>query len=281
MKDFQDKVAVVTGAASGIGRAVAEKCVREGMKVVLADIEDGALERTVKEFRAIGADALLPVKTDVSKSAQIEALAQKTLDTYGAVHFVFNNAGVAVGGPIWENTYADWDWIMGVNLWGVIYGVKTFVPIMLKQDTEAHVVNTASLAGLMTSANLGAYHVTKHGVVAFSESLYLGLKQQGAKVGVSVLCPGWVRTKINESERNRPADLLNEPKELTPEDQERRDFSRQIIEAGIPPEEVANQVFAAMSEEKFYILTHPDMNMLIQMRMQNILSGENPFLMPQ
>jgi NAD(P)-dependent dehydrogenase (short-subunit alcohol dehydrogenase family) len=279
MKDFQDKIAVITGAASGIGKAVAEKCVREGMKVVLADIEDAALERTVKEFRAIGADALLAVKTDVSKAAQIEALAEKTLHHYGAVHFVFNNAGVAVGGPIWEHSYHDWDWIMGVNLWGVIYGVKTFVPIMLQQDSEAHMVNTASLAGLMTSSRLGAYHVTKHGVVALSESLYLGLREQNAKIGVSVLCPGWVSTKIHESERNRPDELSATPKELTPEEIERRDLSRQVIEQGIPPSEVANLVFDAMLNDRFYINTHPDMLPIVQMRMENILNSQNPFLM--
>src|SRR3990172_1689938 len=185
MKEFRDRVAVVTGAASGIGRALADRFGAEGMKVVLADVEEAALRQAEAELREKGVD-VLGVRTDVSKPEELEKLAQQTLDAFGAVHVVCNNAGVAgAWGPTWANTLDDWNWIMGVNLWGVIHGVRTFVPIMLEQGDEGHVVNTASLAGLMPGR--GIYGVTKQAVVALSESLYNDLKVADAKIGVSVL----------------------------------------------------------------------------------------------
>jgi NAD(P)-dependent dehydrogenase (short-subunit alcohol dehydrogenase family) len=277
MKSFKDKVAVVTGAASGIGRAIAERCTREGMKVVLADIEAEALSKTEKDLRSAGA-TVLPVLTDVSKSADVDTLAEKTLQRFGAVHMLVNNAGVAAGTSVWESTLADWKWVLGVNLWGVIHGVQTFVPIMIKQDTQGHIVNTASVAGLASYSGTGIYKVTKHAVVTLSETLHHELVLMGAKIGVSVLCPGFVKTRIMDCERNRPPELQNDPAEvqLSPELDKKFQAWRQAIENGMPPAQVADQVFEAIREEKFYILTHPEARPMIQLRMEDILEERNP-----
>jgi len=207
MKDFKDKVIVITGAASGIGRGIARKATKEGMKVVLADIEKDALIRTKEELKSSGAN-VISVLTDVSKSEAIEKLAQKTINTFGEVHILCNNAGVSVPGLIWECNLSDWNWVMGVNLWGVIHGIRVFVPIMLQQDNECHIVNTASMAGLSSEGpGNGIYTVTKHGVVALTEILSRELTLMNSKIKASVLCPGFVSTNIAESERNRPAEL--------------------------------------------------------------------------
>ncbi len=277
MKEFQGKVAVVTGAASGIGRALAEKCVQEGMKVVLADIEEQALMQTAQELNAMGAD-VLPVQTDVSKAANVELLALKTLAAYGAVHLLFNNAGVGAGTTLWESTLADWKWTLGVNLWGVIHGIHFFVPIMLEQDTEGHIVNTASMAGLVSGPGLGIYKVTKHGVVTLSETLYSELALRGAKIKVSVLCPGFINTRIMEAARNRPGELQNDPTEekWDPTNVAMLEVMQQAVQAGMPPEQAADIVFQAIRDEKFYILTHPELKSAIQTRMEDILQERNP-----
>jgi NAD(P)-dependent dehydrogenase (short-subunit alcohol dehydrogenase family) len=274
MKEFKDRVAVVTGGASGIGRAMAERFGAEGMKVVLADVEEEALKQAEAEFREKGVD-VLGVRTDVAKPEDVEKLAQETLNAFGAVHIVCNNAGVAgAWGPTWENTLDDWRWIMGVNLWGVIYGVRTFLPIMLKQDEEGHIVNTASLAGLMPGA--GIYGVTKQAVVALSESLYNELKLANAKVSVSVLCPGWVNTKIMDAERNRPADL---PSTIAvgpdPQRERMQEMVRNFLKNGMAPADIAEQVFQAVRDEKLYIITHPEMDFIIKDRFDRILAREN------
>src|SRR3954453_6260602 len=208
MDSFQGKVAVVTGGASGIGRALAETFAGEGMQIVLADVQPEPLARVERALRDRGA-RVLAVQTDVSQAADVEALAAKTLEAFGAVHVVCNNAGVAVGKTTWEHTVADWEWVLGVNLWGVIHGIRTFVPIMLEQGTEGHIVNTASVAGLLASGFKPSYDVSKFGVVALSESLYRELEAIQAKVKVSVLCPGLVKTNIMASGRNRPGRLEN------------------------------------------------------------------------
>jgi len=281
MKEFQGKVAVITGAASGIGRALAEKSAQEGMKVVLADIEEQALMRISQELEAAGA-SVLAVQTDVSKAGDVEALAQKAFDIYGAVHLLFNNAGVGAGTIIWESTLADWEWTMGVNLWGVIYGIRAFVPRMLEQDTEGHIVNTASVAGLTSGPDLGIYKVTKQGVVTLSETLYHELALRGAKVKASVLCPGFVNTQIMDSFRNRPSRLQNVPAEekMGPEGEALLQFMRQAMEAGMPPHQVADIVFQAIRDEKFYILTHPELKEAISVRMEDILQERHPTLIP-
>ncbi|KPL12674.1 MAG: SDR family NAD(P)-dependent oxidoreductase [Candidatus Hermodarchaeota archaeon] len=277
MKEFTNKVAVITGAASGIGRGIAMHCAQEGMKVVLADIEEKALARTEEEMKTAGA-GVVAVVTDVSKSSDVETLARKTLDAYGAVHLLCNNAGVGGGTSIWESTLADWEWVMGVNLWGVILGVRTFVPIMLEQDTECHIVNTASVAGLISFPGAGIYKVTKHGVVSLSETLYLELMQRKANIHVSVLCPASVKTRIMESERNRPRELQNKPSEvaLNPEVDGIRQAIKQAVEEGMPPHQVADCVFQAIREKRFYILTHPEVKSRVQLRMEDILQERQP-----
>ncbi len=280
MKDFKGKVAVVTGGASGIGRAMAEKFASQGMKIVLADVQPDALAQTEKDFKAKGAE-VLAVPTNVAQAAEVEELAKKTLLAFGSVHIICNNAGVAAPGVAWERTVADWEWVMGVNLWGVIHGIRSFVPIMLESGGEGHVVNTASLAGLITGPGMPTYFVTKHAVVALSESLHHDLRMKGTKIGVSVLCPAWVQTKIADSERNRPESHKNAGGgAMKPEDKMMEQVVRQLIEKGKSPAEVADRVFEAVRDDRFYILTHGEMNKLIESRMKDILEARNPTYIP-
>jgi len=273
MREFEGRVAVVTGGASGIGFALATRAAREGMKVVLADVEEKALDAAVTDLRRQEFD-VTGVVTDVSDAPSVEELARKTLDAYGNVHLVFNNAGVAGAGAgaIWEATAKDWQWIVGVNFWGVVNGVRTFMPLLLANGDDGYMVNTGSVAGLVPGN--GIYGVTKHAVVALSESIYAHLKMRNARVGVSVLCPGFVSTRIYEADRNRPAALRNEGQEAhAPE--ARRAVSRVVTE-GIPPEDVADAVFDAVREERFYILTHDNFDDAIRARFDNILNRRNP-----
>lgn len=277
MKEYKNKVAVITGGASGIGRAIADRCVREGMKVVLADIEEETLVKVENELTSMGA-TILVVRTDVSKASDVEELAQKTLDTFGEVHLLVNNAGVIGGSTIWESTLADWEWIMGVNLWGVIHGVRVFVPLMLAQETEGHIVNTSSVSGLVSGPGngWGIYRVTKHGVVTLSETLYYELKERGAKLKVSVLCPGAVNTQIIEAERNRPVELQNTRKKTNPKVEQLWQTVRQEMQNGLSPQQVADEVFNAIRAEKFYIIIPPEEKQGIQKRMEDILQERNP-----
>jgi NAD(P)-dependent dehydrogenase (short-subunit alcohol dehydrogenase family) len=216
------------------------------------------------------------VRTDVSKRADVERLARQAFDAFGQVHLLFNNAGVAAGGAPWEATWNDWEWVIGVNLWGVIHGVKVFTPLMLEQNTECHIVNTSSAAGLIAGSGSAPYAVTKHAVVALSESLYLSLQQRNSLVKVSVLCPGLVSTNIVDAERNRPAELRNEPVTMTPEMQAGLAAFKTAMEASMPPFEVAGAVFEAIQKEQFYILSHPEWTEVIRLRTDNLLRLENP-----
>ena len=254
------------------------------MRIVLADIERGALTKAERNIKATGAEALA-VRTDVSKAKDVEALSQKTLDAFGAVHLLFNNAGVGPGWTTWGSSLADWQWILGVNLWGVIYGVHFFVPIMLKQDTECHIVNTASVGGLLALAGTAPYAVSKHGVVALSETLYRELARGGYKVGVSVLCPGLIKTNIAECNRNRPRELQNKPGEGmdTPDPgiQASRQRTKQGVEKGMPAQQLAEVVFDAIRENKFYVLPNADLfRPMIRARLEDIAQERNPTAVP-
>lgn len=286
MKEFKNKVAVITGAASGIGYGLSEYAAKEGMKVVLADIEEGALKKAEKDIRALGVDTLA-VKTDVSKADDVKALAEITVETFGAVHLLCNNAGVGSESAAWQSTLSDWQWVMGVNLWGIIYGVHFFVPIMLKQGTECHIVNTSSIMGLFSIGG-AAYTVSKHGVVALSEVLYHDLKRAGSAIGVSVLCPAYINTGILESERNRPEELrdvdrqqsynMSDPKEQEMIEQARQQV-KQLHRNGMSPQKNADIVFNAIKENKFYILSNARQGKpMIQARMEDILQERNPTL---
>jgi short-subunit dehydrogenase len=252
------------------------------MKVVLADIEEPALKEAENTLKNRGTD-VVTVLTDVSRFNDVENLAQKTLDAFGCVHILLNNAGVHSQNTIWESSLKDWEWTIGVNLWGVIHGIKAFVPIMIKQQTECHIVNSASLSGLIAGALEGTYRVTKHGVVSLSETLYIELRLAGMKIGVSVLCPGFVRTRILENAQNRPEELKNPPvqREMTPEEQVSakmiNEYYQNGIQSGMPPKECAVLVFEAIREDRFYIITHPaESYRQIQRRMENIIQGRNP-----
>jgi len=280
MKDVQGRVAVVTGAASGIGRGMCEAFVQAGMRVVLADVEQKALELTTQTLRAGGAD-VHGVVTDVSKPEQVEALANETLRHFGAVHVVCNNAGVASEAtPSWRSTLDDWNWVLGVNLMGVIYGVRAFLPILIDQGVGGHIVNTASLAGLLSGGNI-PYAVSKFGVVALSEGVYLELKQGGYLPSMSVLCPGFVDTNILACARNRPVELADTGEPMTgPVADVLREWFTEQVRAGMNPRQVGDQVLTAIREDRFYILTHPSWNYLIERRTQAILAGENPTMVP-
>ena len=272
MENLEGKVAVITGGASGIGKAVTLAAVAEGMRVVIADIEEGALKEAADELASSGAE-VLSVVTDVSSAESVRDLRDRALDRFGAVHLVHNNAGVGSGGPIWEVSEEDWRWILGVNLWGVVHGVSTFVPVLLEQG-EGHVVNTASIAGLTTAPFLGPYNATKQAVVAISETLYKDLQAAGASgIGVSVLCPGFVQTRIAESDRNRPSWAPGQDVEGAAA---MREAIQTLVDAGIPAEVVGRQVLDAVRNDTFYILTHPELDEAVATRFEDIRERRPP-----
>jgi NAD(P)-dependent dehydrogenase (short-subunit alcohol dehydrogenase family) len=279
MNDLYDKVAVITGAASGIGKGMAERFARAGMKLVLVDIEAAPLEGTAIVLREAGAEVMTKI-VDVSDGDAMDTLADAALDRFGRVHVICNNAGVAAGGPMWELTTKDWEFTMGPNIWGVVHGVRVFAKHLIAQN-EGHFVNTASMAGLVSTPGMGAYNVTKQGVVALSETLYLDLQVAGSDVGVSVLCPGFVQTQIWDSGRNRPEHLSNEN---APEhDETLNDFQnsiKTIIDNSMPTEEVANRVHDAILANRLYILTHESTKPALAQRIKHILNDDNPELAP-
>jgi NAD(P)-dependent dehydrogenase (short-subunit alcohol dehydrogenase family) len=269
MNTLRGKTAAVTGAASGLGRAMALAFANEGMNLALADVDEKGLFLTKEEIEKKGVKAS-SMRVDVSKGADVDAFAASLKE----VHVVCNNAGVSPVGPLWENTSADWQWALGVNLWGVIHGVRAFVPRLIAQG-EGHVVNTASVAGLISPPGMGIYNVTKHAVVALSESLHHDLRVQGSPVGVSVLCPAYVPTGISNSERNRPQELANPA--LSERQRALKENLKKAVSSGkLTADDVARAVVAAIKENRFYILTHPRIKGAIQARMEDILQERTP-----
>ncbi|HLE67284.1 MAG TPA: SDR family NAD(P)-dependent oxidoreductase [Burkholderiales bacterium] len=275
MKDLKQKVAVVTGGASGLGRSMALAFAREGMRVAIADVDRGGLETVAGELRALGTKVLAQ-RVDVSKGDQVETLASRVVAELGGVHVVCNNAGVALTAPVWDTTVADWQWTLGVNLWGVIHGIRVFVPRLIAQD-EGHVVNTASVAGLISPPGSGAYGASKHAVVTLTETLYHDLQEHGSSVGVSVLCPAYVPTGIAESERHRPKEFLNPPREPSPLLRAKQAMLRKAVQTGkISADQVAQMVVAAVKANRFYIVTHPRIMGAVELRMRDILDERAP-----
>ncbi len=280
MKDFKDKVAVVTGAASGMGLAFAHKFAEEGMSVVLADIEAEALSMAEAAVKAHGGK-VAAVRTNVMTEQDIEKLADTAFNTFGNVHVLCNNAGVAATAATlrsrpWETPMSDWEWTWGVNFMGVLYGIRAFIPRMLENGEEGHIVNTASMAGLLTGAN--PYNVSKHSVVCLTEGIYKEFKGMGAKLSASVLCPGLIKTAILEAERNRPPEFgATELSEQRPELQQFSAMFSAALKAGYEPEDVAVQVFEAIRDDKFYIFPAQE-NVLqsVRTRMEDIINQRNP-----
>jgi NAD(P)-dependent dehydrogenase (short-subunit alcohol dehydrogenase family) len=279
IQDFQGKTAVLTGAGSGFGLECARIGARLGMNLVLVDVQADALEAARQEMEAAGAQVLAS-RTDVSDAAAMDALGAAVQARFGAPHFVFNNAGVAAGGLLWENTVADWEWVLGVNLWGVVHGVRVFTPMMLaaaKADPSwrGHVVNTASMAGLLTPPNMGVYNVSKHAVVALTETLYQDLSLVSDQVGASVLCPYFVPTGISQSHRNRPGELAGG----APTQSQRigQAMSEKAVGSGkVTAAEVAQLVFNAIADNQFYIFSHPKALGAVQARMEAMVTQGNP-----
>ncbi len=275
MLDLAGKVAIVTGAASGIGLAMAQRFARAEMAVVLADVEAVALDRAAASVASIGARTLA-VRTDVAKLSEVEALAARVGREFGAIHVVCNNAGVALSGAAWTHTAADWHWVLGVNLWGVIHGVQVFTPILLAQGGSAHIVNTASMAGVTTPPGMAAYNVSKHGVVALSETLHCDLALLGSAVKVSLLCPSFTSTRILDSARNRSPELQNARQSA---EAEPRRAGRDLLASGQSPEAVAAAVLDAILSERFYVFPYPGWQDRVRARMEAILGGGAPALM--
>jgi NAD(P)-dependent dehydrogenase (short-subunit alcohol dehydrogenase family) len=281
MHPLSGGVAVITGAASGFGLEASRTAARLGMRIVMADVQADALEAAAAEVRGLGA-TVLPHRLDIAKAAEVEALGQATLQAFGAPNFLFNNAGVGAGGLIWEHTLKDWEWVIGVNLMGVAHGVRVFTPMMLaaaKADPSwrGHIVNTASMAGLLNAPNMGVYYVTKHAVVSLSETLYQDLSLVTDQVHAHVLCPYFVPTGIHRSERNRPEAFADAQSRPTKSQLIAQAMSDKAVTSGkVSAAEVVQFVFEAMAQQRFYIYSHPKSLGHVQTRLEDIMTPRNP-----
>jgi NAD(P)-dependent dehydrogenase (short-subunit alcohol dehydrogenase family) len=278
MKELAGKVAVITGAASGFGREFARLGAREGMKLVLADVQRDALDATVAEVGAAGADVIGEI-VDVADSGQVARLADRAFQAFGPVHLLMNNAGVGGGGYLWENTDKDWNWVLGVNLMGVVHGIQHFVPRMLEANrhgTPGHIVNTASMAGWLCAPLMGVYNVSKHAVVALSETLYHDLRLAESTIGVTALCPAFVPTGIAESHRNRPRNLANPAPPTTSQRMAQAASEKAVSSGRMTAEQVARMTFDAVRENRYHVFTHPQILPAVQARVDAALRGEPP-----
>jgi NAD(P)-dependent dehydrogenase (short-subunit alcohol dehydrogenase family) len=279
--EFAGRTAVITGAASGFGLETARAAAKLGMNVVMADVQPDALALAASEVAALGA-AVLPVRLDVARAAEVESLAQATVQRFGVPHFVFNNAGVGAGGLIWEHSVKDWEWVLGVNLWGVIHGVRVFTPLMLAAAAadpawQGHIVNTASMAGLVNLPNMGAYSVSKHAVVSLSETLYQDLALVTEQVRAHVLCPFFVPTGIGRSHRNRPDESREAGQRATPSQKIAQAMSEKAITSGkVTAAQVAQRVLDALRDDQFYIYSHPKALAAVQTRLDDVMASRNP-----
>jgi NAD(P)-dependent dehydrogenase (short-subunit alcohol dehydrogenase family) len=280
MKTFKGRTAVITGAASGFGLEVSRVAAREGMQIVMADVQADALEQASAEIRGLGAQ-VLPFQLDVARAEQVEALGEATFERFGVPHFVFNNAGIGAGGLIWEHSLKDWEWVVGVNLMGVAHGVRVFTPRMLQAakadpDYEGHITNTASMAGLLNMPNMGAYNVTKHAVVSLSETLYHDLSLVTEQIGASVVCPFFIPTGISNSQRNRP-DELKDAQPPTRSQLISRALSDKAVSSGkVTAADIAQAVFQAMRDRRFYVFSHAKALNGVTTRLEDIAQGRNP-----
>ena len=279
--NFTNKTAVLTGAASGFGLECARIAAKLGMHVVMADVQQDALDKAAAEITGMGAQ-VLAYRLDISKAAEVEALGAAVLARFGAPHFVFNNAGVGAGGMIWETSLKDWEWVVGVNIMGVAHGLRVFTPMMLdaaKKDAayQGHIVNTASMAGLLNAPNMGVYNVSKHAVVAMSETLYQDLKLVTDQISASVLCPFFVPTGISQSHRNRPAEFKEQGVKPTKSQLIGQAMSDKAVGSGrVSAADVAQKVFDAITADQFYIYSHPKAIASVQVRMEDIMLQRNP-----
>jgi NAD(P)-dependent dehydrogenase (short-subunit alcohol dehydrogenase family) len=273
MKDFSGKTAVITGAGSGFGREFARTAAALGMKLVLADIQPDALAATAAEFPG---HEVLALRTDVAKAEDMERLAAGAYERFGGVHLLFNNAGVGAGGLVWEHSVADWEWVLGVNLWSVIHGIRLFTPRMLAGGEECHIVNTASVAGLLSAPMMGIYNVSKHAVVTLSETLYHDLRLAQARIGVTVLCPAFVPTGIAESARNRPEALRNDTAPTASQQMAQAASVKAVSSGRLTAAEVAAVAFECIRNDRFYGFTHKKILTSVELRLADIIGDRNP-----
>src|SRR5438105_1244238 len=278
MKTFQGRTAVITGAASGFGLETSRLAAARGMNLVMADVQQDALDKAAAEIEALGAK-VLPFRLDVSKANEVEAMGAATLARFGVPHFVFNNAGVSSGGLIWEHTLKDWEWVVGVNLMGVAHGVRVFTPLMLEAAQrdpgyEGHIVNTASMAGMVTMPNMGSYNVTKTAVVSLTETLYQDLSLVTEQIRCSVLCPFYVPTGIIDSERSRPADGADGARPLTKSQLVAKAFGEKAVGSGkLTAAQIAQLVMDAVADRRFYVFSHPQALEAVRTRLADIILG--------